>query len=233
MNALIAMYCRCGDLDDGKLLFEVLEEPSLVSWNALITGYRYHSLGNEALVLFGEMRKAGLRPNHLTLLNLLPVCQALLQGKSIHAYAVRTGINHEISSLLLLCKCMLDLGIYTFLRPCFDWRKGGIYPSGMPIYLCISKQKMPNKQSSHFANCLTQGRAGLLNEAFNYVKRLPCKPSTSLLESLLGACGIHGNVELGEEISKMVLDIDTDNVGSYICCIICMLQWEGGKMPIE
>ena len=54
------------------------------------------------------------------------------------------------------------------------------------------------------------GRTGHLNEAYEIVKGLPCKPSESLLESLLGACRIHGNVELGEKIGGMLLEMDPE-----------------------
>ncbi|KAK1588307.1 hypothetical protein Q3G72_021906 [Acer saccharum] len=68
----------------------------------------------------------------------------------------------------------------------------------------------------HYAWWTFFGRAGLLDEAFNYVKRLPSKPSRSLLESLSGACRIHGNIEPGEKISEMVLEMDPKNPGSYV-----------------
>ena len=60
------------------------------------------------------------------------------------------------------------------------------------------------------------GRTGHLNEAYEIVKGLPCKPSVSLLESLLGACRIHGNIELGEKIGGMLLEMDPENSRSYV-----------------
>ncbi|KAG6495269.1 hypothetical protein ZIOFF_043063 [Zingiber officinale] len=45
-------------------------------------------------------------------------------------------------------------------------------------------------------------------EANNVVKKLPIfEPSVSLLESLLGACQIHSNAEIGEAIGKLLIDV--------------------------
>ncbi|KAL5754915.1 hypothetical protein ACOSP7_023135 [Xanthoceras sorbifolium] len=368
VNALITMYCKCGNLDDGRLLFEVMHERSLVSWNAVITGYRYHNLQKEVLVMFGHMRKEGQRPNHVTLLNLLPVCYTLVQGKSIHAFAVRTGVVREnslLSSLMFMyarfgnvnlcislfqmekrrdislwnaiisvhvqtnnakqavasfCQllrmgsepdnvtvlCLISACVqgnsYNLTNSVMAWviRKGfgkdvavsnalidlyvrcgsisiakklfeslllkdaiswGVMINGFGLhgkgeaaldlfvqmqlsgvrpdevtYLSIlsacshaglveQSQRVfrsmvedgISPRMEHYA-CMVDllGRSGLLDEAFEYVKRLPSKPSRSLLESLLGACRIHGNVELGEKMSKMVFEMDPGNPGSYV-----------------
>jgi pentatricopeptide repeat protein len=69
----------------------------------------------------------------------------------------------------------------------------------------------------HYA-CLVDllGRKGHLKEAYNVVKKLPGKPSVTLLESLLGACSVHGNVEIGEEISGLLFEMDPDNPVPYV-----------------
>ncbi|KAJ6353085.1 hypothetical protein OIU76_002158 [Salix suchowensis] len=69
----------------------------------------------------------------------------------------------------------------------------------------------------HYA-CLVDllGRKGHLKEAYGVVEKLPGKPSATLLESLLGACCVHGNVEIGEKISGMLFEMDPDNPGPYV-----------------
>ncbi|XP_031254445.1 pentatricopeptide repeat-containing protein At4g21300-like [Pistacia vera] len=178
-NALITMYCNCGNLSDGRLLFEVMYERNLVSWNSLITGCRYHNLQNEVLVLFREMRREGQRPNHMQLSGLRP--------------------NEIIySSILSACS---HAGLVGQSQLVFNSMVGhGISP-----------------RMEHYAFIVDLlGRAGYLNEAFDKVKLLPFKPSVSLLKSLLGACRVHGNVELGEKISEMLFEIDPENSGSYV-----------------
>ncbi|KAL6222578.1 hypothetical protein ACLB2K_005970 [Fragaria x ananassa] len=80
LNSLISMYCNCGDLHAGRLVFETMPERSVVSWNALMTGFKNHNLQNEVIAVFSQMMKDDQRPNYVTLLNLLPACYTQLQG---------------------------------------------------------------------------------------------------------------------------------------------------------
>ncbi|KAJ4829606.1 hypothetical protein Tsubulata_014272 [Turnera subulata] len=60
------------------------------------------------------------------------------------------------------------------------------------------------------------GRTGHLNEGYDIIKNLPCKPSMSILESLLGACSAHGNVELAEKLCGMMIETDPEKAGPYV-----------------
>lgn len=368
VNALISMYCNCGDLDAGRLLFKVMPEKSVVSWNALMTGFRLHNLHNEVMVLFGKMMEGNQRPNSISLLNILPACYTQLQGKSVHAFAVRAGIVQEtplltsllimygrfensISSLTLFrmgkkddismwnammsmytqtndaklaiavfsdllhmglepdyftvlslisscvqlnsinlsdsvvaflirkgfdkdvttANALIDLyakcGNISIARRLFDELNGkdalswtvmingygmhgdgqaaldlflqmelsGIKPDGSTYSTILSAcshtglaeqgRMVFNSMADHGVSpgivhyaCMVDllGRTGHLSEAYDMVKGLPCKPSTSLLESLLGACRIHGDVELGEKISRELCALDPENSRSYV-----------------
>ncbi|KAL3592116.1 hypothetical protein D5086_010756 [Populus alba] len=366
VNALISTYCKCGDLDSGRFLFEVMSERCIVSWNALFTGLRHLNLQNEAMVLFSQMTEYQ-RPNSVTLLNVLPLCYSHLQGKSIHAFAIRTGVLPEtplVTSLICMyarfenmnsCLSLFEIGTedipvwnaiisvhiqtkYPEKAVCFfnDLLRMGLQPdnitalslvsacaqlnflslahSVMAYMICKGFEKdsavsnalidmyarcgdivtakklfegliekdavswsvmingyclhgdskaaletFSQMQSSgvipdvivfstilsacshaglveqawmvlnsmvengisarieHYA-CLVDllGRKGHLKEAYNVVKKLPSKPSVTLLESLLGACSVHGNVEIGEEISGLLIEMDPDNPVPYV-----------------
>jgi pentatricopeptide repeat protein len=49
------------------------------------------------------------------------------------------------------------------------------------------------------------GCAGRLEEAENMIKAMPCKPEVAAWGALLGACRIHGKVEMGEHVAKRIL----------------------------
>jgi pentatricopeptide repeat protein len=60
------------------------------------------------------------------------------------------------------------------------------------------------------------GRAGHLDDAVDLIKMMPCEPSGSVWKALLGACRIHGNVEMGECIAKKVLELEPGNSAGYV-----------------
>ncbi|KAK6150188.1 hypothetical protein DH2020_017713 [Rehmannia glutinosa] len=69
----------------------------------------------------------------------------------------------------------------------------------------------------HYA-CLIDlfGRAGRLEEAFQVIDEMPFTPDAGIWGTLLGACRIHGNVELAEAASEHLFRLDPQNSGYYV-----------------
>lgn len=69
----------------------------------------------------------------------------------------------------------------------------------------------------HYA-CLIDmfGRAGRLQEAFQVIESMPFTPDAGIWGTLLGACRIHGNVELAEVASEHLFCLDPQNSGYYV-----------------
>ncbi|GLU18168.1 hypothetical protein SLE2022_344820 [Rubroshorea leprosula] len=60
------------------------------------------------------------------------------------------------------------------------------------------------------------GRAGLLNEATEIIRTMPFQPDGSVFGALLGACKIHGAIELGNEVGKRLLELQPQHCGQYV-----------------
>ncbi|KAK6946474.1 E motif [Dillenia turbinata] len=105
-NSLIAMYAKVGFIEYAEKVFEEISIRDLVSWNSMISGYVSVGLGRRSLLCFREMQEFGIKfdrnlqrdfvvsSDAITLINLLPSCGELgvvLEGKSIHGYAIRKG----------------------------------------------------------------------------------------------------------------------------------------------
>lgn len=60
------------------------------------------------------------------------------------------------------------------------------------------------------------GRAGLLNEAFELIDTMEFKPNAIIWRTLLGACRIHCNVELGRRANEQLLKLRWDESGDYV-----------------
>ena len=60
------------------------------------------------------------------------------------------------------------------------------------------------------------GRAGLINEAEEFIRKMPIEPDAFVLGALLGACKIHGKVEIGERVMKKIEKIEPRKDGAYV-----------------
>ncbi|KAJ7534255.1 hypothetical protein O6H91_13G086000 [Diphasiastrum complanatum] len=60
------------------------------------------------------------------------------------------------------------------------------------------------------------GRAGHLHEAHDMIKNMPCLPDVSIWQALLGACKIHGNVQMGESAAKELFSLDPEHSSGYV-----------------
>ncbi|KAL0343865.1 UNVERIFIED_CONTAM: Pentatricopeptide repeat-containing protein [Sesamum angustifolium] len=60
------------------------------------------------------------------------------------------------------------------------------------------------------------GRAGLLNEAFEFIDTMEFEPNAIIWRTLLGACRIHCNVELGRRANEQLLKLRRDESGDYV-----------------
>eukprot|EP01018_Ginkgo_biloba_P019473 Gb_00852 [translate_table: standard] len=60
------------------------------------------------------------------------------------------------------------------------------------------------------------GRAGHLSEAYDFINRMPIKPDAAVWVSLLGACRIHTNLELGERVAERLFELNPNNAAHYV-----------------
>ncbi|ESR63838.1 hypothetical protein CICLE_v100107741mg, partial [Citrus x clementina] len=76
--------------------------------------------------------------------------------------------------------------------------------------LCNDKRMKPRIE--HYS-CIVDslGRAGRLDEAKNLIESMPVKPSIAIWQTLLSACRVHGDLELGREVGEILLRLDGDN----------------------
>lgn len=60
------------------------------------------------------------------------------------------------------------------------------------------------------------GRAGLLNEAWDFIQNMPIGPGISVFGAMLGACKIHKNTELGEKAANRLFELDPKDGGYHV-----------------
>ncbi|KAJ8633617.1 hypothetical protein MRB53_026953 [Persea americana] len=60
------------------------------------------------------------------------------------------------------------------------------------------------------------GRAGLLTDAYEFIERMPIEPDVGVWGALLGACRIHGNIEMAELVAARLFQLDPQTVTYYV-----------------
>lgn len=93
---MILGYVSAGLLEEARRVFDEMSSRNVISWNAMITAYSRVSCFDEVLLLFEDMQNAKVKPDNCTLVNVLTACArvgALSQGKWVHAYISKNGIN--------------------------------------------------------------------------------------------------------------------------------------------
>ncbi|KAK2403272.1 pentatricopeptide repeat-containing protein, mitochondrial [Trifolium repens] len=73
-NALIDMYAKCGNVADSHKIFSGMPHTNLVSWTSMMIGYGAHGHGKEAVELFNEMVRSGIKPDKIVFMAVLSAC---------------------------------------------------------------------------------------------------------------------------------------------------------------
>nr|GEV63002.1 pentatricopeptide repeat-containing protein At4g02750 [Tanacetum cinerariifolium] len=108
-NALLSMYCKCGNIDEANAIFEEVSDKDIVSWNTIIAGYARHGFGQEALRIFESMKKSGVKPDQVTMVGVLSACShSGLVDRGTH-YFLTMNRNSGIAANSKHYTCMIDL----------------------------------------------------------------------------------------------------------------------------
>jgi pentatricopeptide repeat protein len=59
-------------------------------------------------------------------------------------------------------------------------------------------------------------RAGNITEALETIEQMPVTPNATILGTLLAACRVHDNLDIGELVAKRLLELDPENSMVYI-----------------
>ncbi|XP_076918637.1 pentatricopeptide repeat-containing protein At3g47530 [Bidens hawaiensis] len=70
----------------------------------------------------------------------------------------------------------------------------------------------------HHYGCVVDlmGRVGLVEDAYDLIISMKCKPDPTIWRTLLGACKVHGNLELGERVIEHLIELKAQEAGDYI-----------------
>ncbi|KAM7251761.1 hypothetical protein ACFE04_023644 [Oxalis oulophora] len=109
LNTVMDAYCRMELCAEASKIFEQIEEPNIISWTTLISGYSRAGQHQMSLKIFREMVNNGVKPDLNSLSSVIVSCRflgALSSGKEIHSYGVKmengTSFYNAVGAALLI-----------------------------------------------------------------------------------------------------------------------------------
>ncbi|KAJ6824842.1 putative LRR receptor-like serine/threonine-protein kinase [Iris pallida] len=94
---------------------------------------------------------------------------------------------------------------------------GGLVKEGYKYFRAMQENHNVAPGIEHFT-CMVDllGRAGLLDEARNFIYENSISHHTVMWRALLSACRVHQNVKMAVWASEQLVQLDPDDVGSYV-----------------
>ncbi|KAI3939240.1 hypothetical protein MKX01_002108 [Papaver californicum] len=164
-TGLVDFYCKVGKLDVAKEVFEKIPDLDVVAWNAMIAGFSQSVEPFEALRIFYKMQLAGIEPNLVSLLNLLPAVSkisSIHSCKAIHGFVIRRRFPHfvlnglidmylkcgDVDSARLIFSRMFgrdDVSWGTMMAGCV---RNSCFVEALELFDCIKREKLELNQVS-------------------------------------------------------------------------------------
>nr|XP_004307165.2 PREDICTED: pentatricopeptide repeat-containing protein At1g08070-like [Fragaria vesca subsp. vesca] len=147
-----------------------------------------------------------------------------MKRRDVYSYTamiVGLAMHGEVDMALDIFTEMIKMGIQpdevTFVGVLAACSHGGLVAEGQKYFRDMSTVYKLRPQTEHYG-CMVDllGRAGLIGEAVEFVNNMPIEPDAFVWGALLGACRIHGKVELAEAVMEKLLKVEPERDGAYV-----------------
>ncbi|KAJ0523826.1 putative tetratricopeptide-like helical domain superfamily, DYW domain-containing protein [Helianthus annuus] len=105
----------------------------------------------------------------------------------------------------------------TFVSILAACSRAGAVDAGLSIFESMRSRYGIEARVEHYA-CVVDmlGRAGMVEGAYEFIKRMPFHPTVSIWGSLLGACKVHRNNKLGKIAADHLFQLDPHDSGNHV-----------------
>lgn len=105
----------------------------------------------------------------------------------------------------------------TFIGLLCGCTHAGLVDEGRRLFDSMSQTYFLSPKIEHYG-CMVDllGRAGLLDEAHDLIRRMPMEANAIVWGALLGGCRLHRNTLLAEHVLKQLIELEPHNSGNYV-----------------
>lgn len=93
----------------------------------------------------------------------------------------------------------------------------GLLPEGRRFFASMTEDYGIRPEIEHYG-CMVDllSRAGLLQEALDFIRKMPTEPNSVIWGALLGGARVHKNIDMGELAIQHLVELDPLNDGYYV-----------------
>ncbi|KHN26811.1 Pentatricopeptide repeat-containing protein [Glycine soja] len=134
---------------------------------------------------------------------------------------IANAMHGNGKEVLLVFESMLQSGIkpnsVTFTGVLSGCSHSRLVEEGLHIFNSMSRDHQVEPDANHYA-CMVDvfSRAGRLDEAYEFIQKMPMEPTASAWGALLGACRVYKNLELAKISANKLFEIEPNNPGNYV-----------------
>lgn len=213
MTTLVDVYAKFGYVVYASFVFKGMPVKNVVSWTAMIACCAKNGRPFEAVELFRDMmvENHDLVPNSVTMLSVIQVCTVLCaveQGRLLHGYVLRKGLDSVLPVVNALVSMYARCGDLDIGRRVFDQ---------MERRDVVSWNSMISSYGIH-------GLGKKATEVFKEMLFSGCHPSPVSFVSVLGACSHEGLLEEGKKLfESMERDYGVYPSVKHYACLVDIL----------
>ncbi|KAL5769380.1 hypothetical protein ACOSQ2_016163 [Xanthoceras sorbifolium] len=183
---------------------------------AIHLGYEHETSLTNALVTMysriGDVNSASLAFEHLKFKDVVS-WTAMILAYSHHGYGY-----HVLPVFARMLKSGIKPDEITFVGILSACSHVGLVEKGQKLFYLMSRVYGFKPRAEHYS-CLVDilGRAGQVKEAMRVVSEMPPNERDStVLGALLGACRLHGDVRMADEIGAKLIELEPTSSGGYV-----------------
>lgn len=105
----------------------------------------------------------------------------------------------------------------TFIGVLCACNHAGLVDEGLGYLVSMSRDFGIEPRIEHYGYVVDMlGRAGLVEDAYEFIRNMPIKPNAVIWRTLLASCRTYKNTEIGEEALKHVVILEPAHSGDYL-----------------
>ena len=239
-NAMISGYVQTGQYGEALIFFSQMQltgvKPNSVCIGSILPAYTNLAALQQGKEIHAYIIRNGFESHVIVasaLIDMYAKCGSIESaGQVFHSRSQRDVVlwtamiaayaihGHGKEALILFNK-MQQAGMtpdsITFTAVLSACSRAGLVNEGLQYFEHMKQNYHITPSVEHYA-CVVDllGCAGRLNEANNFIENMPLKPSASVWGVLLGACRVYLNIELAEQASQHLFELEPANTGNYV-----------------